>query len=72
MQNSNTNSSIQTSSDGVAAVDRNYHWIPITADTPRGIKFQLINKADGIPRYDVIANNKRLTHYALIPTFAKD
>lgn len=61
-----------TNSDQTVAVDREYHWRPIDADTPRGVKLQLICKADGVATYSHLPSvPQRWTHWAPLPTFAK-
>lgn len=57
-------------STGAASVDRAYHWIPVSAATPRGTKLQLINQADGVAQYGQYTPGSAWTHYALLPTFA--
>ena len=55
-------------------VDRNYPWLKINKDTPRGPKLQLINRAANVAQYGVLdAKNKfGYTHWAPCPTFAKE
>lgn len=61
------------SSDGRAVVNRSAKWIPIDADTPRGVKVQLINKSAGVAQYGhVMSDNEFFTHWFPIPTFDKD
>lgn len=48
-------------------VDQNYFWRPITAATPRGVKFQVINREAGLPQYGVVSS--WYTHYAPLPKF---
>lgn len=60
-------------STGVAFVDQDYHWEPITAATPRGGKAQLINQDAGVPQYGVIPFGPTwFTHWAPLPTFKKE
>ena len=60
-------------SSATAAVDREYHWLPVDADTPRGVKLQLIRRQDGVAHCgQLFANNKHWTHWAPLPTFNKD
>lgn len=55
------------------AIDREYHWIPIDNDTPRGVKLQLINKRDNVAVYGVVhSTGTHWTHWAPVPTFADD
>lgn len=61
-----------TNSDQTVAIDREYHWRPIDADTPRGVKLQLICKADGVATYSHLPSvPQRWTPWAPLPTFAK-
>ena len=39
-------------STGAAAVDPAYRWRPVGADTPRGVKLQLIVRGDGVAHHD--------------------
>ena len=59
-------------SDKTAAVDRSYHWTPIGPDTPRGVKLQLISRPAGVAIYGQYNGDKWPTHWAPLPTFAKD
>lgn len=53
-----------------AVVDRQYHWAPITAATPRGSKMQLINRDAGVAVYrELQAGDNFWTHCAPLPTF---
>ena len=58
--------------DGAAAVDRTYHWIPITDDhkPPQGSKLQLINRKHGSATSGQWTPGSEWTHYAGLPTFA--
>lgn len=60
------------SSDGAAAVDRNYHWLPTSPETPRGVKLQLINRPDGVAFYGTYKQGDRATHYQRLPTFTRE
>jgi len=54
------------------AIDPEYHWREIDKDTPRGVKIQLINKADGVAMYGaLISSDRYFTHWAPLPTFRK-
>ena len=58
---------------GEAAIDRSYNWLPIDANTPRGVKLQLINKRYGVATYgQIFSDNCFWTHYAPLPTFRKE
>jgi hypothetical protein len=61
-------------SSKTAAVDRNYHWIAIDKDTPRGVKLQLISRPAGVATYGTYtsAPNAHWTHWCALPTFSKD
>jgi hypothetical protein len=53
-----------------AVVDKSYHWRPITKDTPRGQKLQLINRRYGIAQYgELHTGNTWFTHWCPLPTF---
>ena len=53
-----------------ASVDRAYHWLPITPETPRGVKMQLINRKAGVAAYGTLGTDPFFwTHYAPLPTF---
>lgn len=55
------------------AIDPAVHWRPIDADTPRGVKVQVINRKDNVAHYSIILpNNVHWTHWAHLPTFADD
>ncbi len=56
-----------------AAVDRDYHWLPITEVTLRGVKLQLIDKRSGVASYGMLqaGNSVHWTHWAPLPTFEK-
>ena len=57
---------------GMACVDTKYHWRPITADTPRGVKLQLVNKPAGVAVYGKLGTgNDFWTHWAPLPTFER-
>lgn len=58
------------STDRAAAVDRGYKWLPIDADTPRGVKLQLINRVAGVAQYGRLGTVETFyTHWAPLPTF---
>ncbi len=60
----------QLSTDRSAAVDRDYKWLPIDANTPRGVKLQLINKTAGVAQYGRLGTREDFfTHWAPLPTF---
>lgn len=57
-------------STGRAAVDRRYPWLPIDAQTPRGVKLQLICRASGVAHYGRLGTAETFfTHWAPLPTF---
>lgn len=59
--------------DKTAVIDTGYFWIPITDQTPRGTKMQLINKAAGAHTSGVLGTNEQFfDHWAPLPTFMKD
>lgn len=61
------------STDKAAAVDREYHWMPIDTNTPRGRKVQLINRNAGVATYGALETDPGWwTHWAPLPTFKKD
>lgn len=58
---------------GEAAIDRSYNWLPIDANTPRGVKLQLINKRYGVATYgQIFSDNCFWTHFCPLPTFKKE
>jgi hypothetical protein len=69
----NYHKSVALNSDRTVGIDRNYKWLPIDENTPRGIKLQLISKRYGVAHYGQHhAGNTFFTHYQLLPTFDKD
>ena len=59
--------------DKIAVIDRDYHWIRIDENTPRGAKLQLIDIKSGAACYgQLFHNNTFWTHWAPLPTFKKD
>lgn len=61
------------SSDGVAVVAPEFHWLPIDGDTPRGKSVLLINKASGVLQKGQYTSSETFfTHWAAYPTFKKD
>ena len=60
------------SSDGAAVISTQTKWLPISADTPRGVKLQLISKKYGVAHLGVLlASNKYYTHWHPLPSFDK-
>lgn len=55
-----------------AAVNRAYHGLPIDADTPRGVKLQLISRPAGVATDGIYTADPHGTHWAPPPTFSKD
>lgn len=61
---------MKTNADQTVLIDAGYHWRPITKDTPRGVKMQLINKAAGVALYGTLGpGDPWFTHWAPAPTF---
>lgn len=59
--------------DRAAVVDGTYHWRPIDADTPRGVKLQLVRREAGVAVYGTLNNgNTFFTHWAPLPTFTEE
>lgn len=57
-------------STGVAVVDKEYHWMPIDENTPRGQKLQLIHRPSGCTYHGILGTgNTWETHWARVPTF---
>ena len=56
-------------SSKTAAVDRNYHWIPICQKPPGGVKLQLIHRPSGVATYSIYRNCDHWTHWRELPTF---
>lgn len=64
---------MKLTADGAAAVCTDYHWLPIDANTPRGVKLQLINKRYGVATYgQIFSDNCFWTHFCPLPTFKKE
>lgn len=64
---------IELNSDKTAAIDRATKWIPVGANTPRGVKLQLISKKYGVAQYGIWSpDDTYFTHYYPLPTFDKD
>ena len=62
-----------TNTAGTVAIDKGYHWRPIDADTPLGVKLQLINRRYGVATYGaVFSHNSFWTHWAPLPSFEKE
>lgn len=59
-------------SSKTAVVDRDYHYLKIDKDTPRGVMMLLINRRAGIPMRGIYTGDSFWTHWAPLPTFAKD
>lgn len=68
-----SNMKIELSSDKAAAVDRDYHWIPIDENTPVGVAIWVIRRDYGVGVRGVYTkeNPFKWTHWAKLPTFAK-
>lgn len=59
--------------EGVACIDRGYHWREIDSWTSRGVKMQLINKSAGVAMYgNLTRRDNFFTHWAPLPTFPKN
>lgn len=58
--------------DNVVAVNSATKWQRITANTPRGIKLQLINRRDGVAMYGLHRPGDEYTHWFPAPTFEDD
>ena len=64
--------SIKSTSDGLVMVDTQYHWLPVSPDTPVGVKLQLINKSAGVAVYGTYhPDDEFYTHWAPLPTFRR-
>lgn len=58
-------------SSRAAVVDKRYHWRPITRETPRGVKLQLIRASAGVAVYgNLTERDDWYTHWAPLPTFS--
>ena len=64
-----TEREIIISSDGAAAVDKSFFWLPVGPSTPRGVKLQLINKSAGVAVYGHYSDKGVWTHWAPLPKF---
>ena len=59
--------------DRTTAIDREYHYRPIDANTPLGVKMLLISKAYGVAVISALGSSQtHFTHWAPLPTFKKD
>ena len=68
-----TTSTQRLSTDKAAFIDTDYKWQKITADSPRGVKLQLINKRFGVASYGrLYGEESYYTHWAPLPTFKKE
>lgn len=57
----------------VALTDPGYHWQPINAATPRGVKMQVINRYAGVAVQGSVGSKESyFTHWAPLPTFRDD
>ena len=64
--------SFKLSKDGSVAVATDYYWQPIDADTPRGVKLQLLG-AGGVAVHGMWdGKNKFWTHWAPLPKVRKN
>lgn len=64
---------VELDSTASAVVDKHYHWQPITPDTPRNQKLQLIHRPSGSAQYGTLAKGDAwFTHWARVPTFLDD
>lgn len=58
---------------GVAIIDRGYHWLEITPNSPRGSKVQLVNREYGVATYGkLLSKEPHFTHWAPLPTFSPE
>lgn len=66
--------STKTTSDRLALVDVFHHWAPIDPvhPPPSGVKLLLIDKRLGVAVIGNYSKSGSWTHYAGLPTFAKD
>lgn len=64
----------KTSTDKLALVDVFHHWTPINPDNPppSGVKLLLIDKRLGVAVIGNYSKSGTWTHYAGLPTFARD
>ena len=62
--------SVKVTSDGYAVVDTEYFWIAVDADTPRGMKVQLLGKG-GVAIYASYDGDPFWTHWCPLPKKAK-
>jgi len=57
--------------DKTVAVALDYYWQPISHDTPRGVKLQLLGKG-GVAAYGIYHGDKFYTHWAPLPKIPKE
>ena len=62
--------SVKVTSDGSAVVDTEYFWIAVDANTPRGMKVQLLGKG-GVAIYALYDGDPFWTHWCPLPKKAK-
>ena len=59
--------------DGAAAVAPDCHWIPVDANTPRGVSMWMINKRSNVAmKAQYSGDDKFFDHWYPLPTFKKD
>lgn len=63
---------IRQTSDGVAVVDTEHHWIPIAEkEPPSGSKVLLINKRYGVALLSIYRKHDDWTHWYPLPKFRR-
>jgi hypothetical protein len=65
---------LRTTTDGVAAVNTEVFWVPITPETrpPRGAKLLLINRDAGVTLIGQYTEGSWFTHFAGLPVFKEN
>jgi len=58
-------------SEKTVAVSTDVYWLPISSDTPRGVKLQLLG-ASGVAVYGIYNGDKFWTQWQSLPKIAKD
>lgn len=64
------NNSVKINNAGTVAVSQEVFWIPVTKDTPRGVKLQLLG-AGGVAVYSAYHGEPFWTHWQALPKVPK-
>jgi len=64
-----TSKLIKINNSRTAAVNQSVYWIPVDANTPVGVKLQLINRAHGVSTTGSYYMGSDWTHWQGLPKF---